>query len=49
MKMIEVQKLSKEFNGKTILNGISFDVKEGEIFGFLIIHQGTSGICGSFR
>lgn len=35
MKMIEVQKLSKEFNGKTILNGISFEVKEGEIFGFL--------------
>jgi ABC-2 type transport system ATP-binding protein len=35
MKIIEVQKLSKEFNGKTILNGISFEVKEGEIFGFL--------------
>jgi len=35
MKVIEVQKLSKEFNGKTILNGISFEVKEGEIFGFL--------------
>lgn len=35
MKMIEVQNLSKKLNGKTILNGISFEVKEGEIFGFL--------------
>jgi ABC-2 type transport system ATP-binding protein len=35
MKMIEVQNLTKKFNGKTILNGISFEVKEGEIFGFL--------------
>jgi ABC-2 type transport system ATP-binding protein len=35
MKMIEVQNLTKKLNGKTILNGISFEVKEGEIFGFL--------------
>jgi ABC-type transporter Mla maintaining outer membrane lipid asymmetry ATPase subunit MlaF len=34
-KMIEVQNLTKEFNGKTVLNGISFQVKEGEIFGYL--------------
>jgi len=33
--MIEVQNLTKTFNGKTVLNGISFEVKEGEIFGFL--------------
>ena len=33
--MIEVQNLTKKFNGKTVLNGISFDVKEGEIFGYL--------------
>lgn len=33
--MIEVQNLTKEFNGKTVLDGISFEVKEGEIFGFL--------------
>ena len=33
--MIEVQNLTKEFNGKTVLNGISFEVKEGEIFGYL--------------
>jgi len=33
--MIEVQNLTKNFNGKTVLNGISFEVKEGEIFGYL--------------
>ncbi|RCV62918.1 ABC-2 type transport system ATP-binding protein [Methanophagales archaeon] len=33
--MIEVQNLTKTFNGKTVLNGISFEVKEGEIFGYL--------------
>ena len=33
--MIEVQNLTKKFNGKTVLNGISFQVKESEIFGYL--------------
>ena len=33
--MIEVQDLTKKFNGKTVLNGIDFQVKEGEIFGYL--------------
>ncbi|MGB7532485.1 MAG: ABC transporter ATP-binding protein [Halobacteriota archaeon] len=33
--MIEVQNLIKTFNGKTVLNDISFEVKEGEIFGYL--------------
>ncbi len=33
--MIEVQNLTKRFNRKTVLNGISFEVKEGEIFGYL--------------
>jgi len=33
--MIEVQNLTKTFNGKTVLNGISFKVKEEEIFGYL--------------
>jgi ABC-2 type transport system ATP-binding protein len=33
--MIEVQNLTKNFNGKTILNGINFHVQKGEIFGFL--------------
>ncbi len=33
--MIEVQNLTKKFNGKTVLDDISFEVKEGEIFGFL--------------
>lgn len=33
--MIEVQNLTKTFNGKTVLNGITFEVKEGEIFGYL--------------
>jgi ABC-2 type transport system ATP-binding protein len=32
---IEVQDLTKEFNGKTVLNGISFEVEEGDVFGFL--------------
>jgi ABC-2 type transport system ATP-binding protein len=33
--MIEVQDLTKKFNGKTVLNGINFQVKKGEIFGYL--------------
>ena len=33
--MIEVQSLTKKFNGRTVLNEISFQVKEGEIFGYL--------------
>jgi len=33
--MIEVQDLTKTFNGKPVLNGISFHVKKGEIFGYL--------------
>ena len=33
--MIDVHKVTKKFNGKTVLNGISFEVKEGEIFGYL--------------
>jgi len=33
--MIEVQNLTKRFNGTTVLRGIDFQVKEGEIFGYL--------------
>jgi ABC-2 type transport system ATP-binding protein len=33
--MIEVRNLVKEFNGTTAVDHISFDVKEGEIFGLL--------------
>jgi len=33
--MIEVKNLTKEFNGITAVDHISFDVKEGEIFGLL--------------
>jgi len=33
--MIEVQNVTKKFNGKTILNGINFHVHKGEVFGFL--------------
>ena len=33
--MIEVQDLSKKFNGKTVLNGLNFQVQEGEILGYL--------------
>jgi ABC-type multidrug transport system ATPase subunit len=33
--MIEVSELRKSFGDVTALGGISFKVKEGEIFGFL--------------
>lgn len=33
--MVEVQNLTKEFNGKTVLDRITFEVKESEIFGYL--------------
>lgn len=33
--MIEVKNLTKEFNGITAVNHVSFDVREGEIFGLL--------------
>jgi ABC-2 type transport system ATP-binding protein len=33
--MIEVQDLKKKFNGKTVVNGLNFQVQEGEIFGYL--------------
>ncbi|MDA8211573.1 MAG: ATP-binding cassette domain-containing protein [Clostridia bacterium] len=35
MQIIEVQKLSKEFKGVKAVNEVSFDVAQGEIFGFL--------------
>lgn len=35
MNIIEVKNLSKEFNSKTVINEINFEVMEGEIFGFL--------------
>ena len=33
--MIEVQDLTKTFNGKTVVNGLNLQVHEGEIFGYL--------------
>jgi len=33
--MIELQDLTRKFNGLTAVDGITFDVKEGEIFGLL--------------
>jgi ABC-2 type transport system ATP-binding protein len=35
MKVLEVQNISKMLSRRQIINGISFDVNEGEIFGFL--------------
>lgn len=35
MSIIRVSSLAKQYNGLTAVNGISFDVKEGEFFGFL--------------
>jgi len=33
--MIEVQSLTKKFKERTVLNSVSFQVMEGEIFGYL--------------
>lgn len=35
MKMIEVNNLTKEFNGNMAVDHVSFNVEQGEIFGFL--------------
>ncbi len=35
MNIIEIKNLSKKFNGIAAVDGISFEVKSGEIFGFL--------------
>jgi ABC-2 type transport system ATP-binding protein len=35
MKAIEVQELTRDYNGLRAVDGISFDVEPGEIFGFL--------------
>ena len=35
MKAIEVQNLTRDYNGLRAVDGISFSVEEGEIFGFL--------------
>lgn len=35
LEVIQVENIRKEFNGVTALDGISFTVKRGEIFGFL--------------
>ncbi len=35
MRVIEVENLAKEFNGRTVLRGITFHVRRGEVFGLL--------------
>src|SRR5512140_2166738 len=35
MSIIQVQNLSKQFKTLTAVDGISFDIEEGEVFGFL--------------
>jgi ABC-2 type transport system ATP-binding protein len=35
MKAIEVNNLTREYNGHRAVDGISFSVEHGEIFGFL--------------
>jgi ABC-2 type transport system ATP-binding protein len=35
MGIIEVHDLKKSFRGRSVLNGISFSVEQGEVFGFL--------------
>ncbi len=36
MKMIHVVNLTKTYDGKDVVKGISFDVQAGEIFAFLV-------------
>lgn len=33
--IIEVKNLTKKFNGLTAVDSVSFEVRKGEIFGFL--------------
>src|SRR6476660_6559254 len=33
--MIEMRNVTKKFDDKTVLSNINFDVREGEIFGFI--------------
>ena len=35
MKAIKVQDLTRDYNGQRAVDGISFEVEPGEIFGFL--------------
>lgn len=35
MSVIEVQGLIKRFHGRSVLDGISFSIEQGEVFGFL--------------
>jgi len=35
MNAIEARELKKSFNGVVAVNGVSFSVREGEVFGFL--------------
>jgi len=35
MSMIEMRNVTKKFDDKTVLSNINFDVREGEIFGFI--------------
>lgn len=35
MRVIEVKNMVKEFNGRRVLDGIDFEVEEGEVFGYL--------------
>jgi ABC-2 type transport system ATP-binding protein len=35
MSVIEVTDLSKSYGGRTVVDGVSFTVAEGEIFGIL--------------
>jgi len=35
MKVIEVKNLVKDFGGRRVLDGISFEVEKGEVFGYL--------------
>ena len=37
---IEVKDLTKSFNGRTVVNGITFSVEKGEVFG-LLGHNGA--------
>ncbi len=35
MRVIEINNLSRSFDGRLVLNNVSFNVEEGEVFGYL--------------